>query len=372
MRRCRRRPGTRSESSRGATPLVACVSGRAPRRRATGGADRAHLRGQPRPRAPPARRAGGDRLGRVEQQGRRAREFVLELDPRRVGGPWAAAGGQGSDPGRSLAPGGRPAGRRAKGARSRLAPPNAPAWSRMGAGRCWRSARPRESTREPRWSGCSPSRVFDRALFGGDDRTDLDAFRSLRALANRAGPAHRCMHRDRAPPRLRRSWRSTPTPWSLAPRSSWRCSGRWRRTSRDGAGRGLMLFVDLLRLTVLLIGGVGDGARHRHNAGGEAGRRRHHPDRRWGWWVVAAGLGIYLGGSARAGEAMSRVLAGARTATVAADREPGTDRLPAAVADRRLRVDRRAGSPGCCPRWPPSAPASRSSTRSPGETASGP
>ncbi len=76
-----------------------------------------------------------------------------------------------------------------------------------------------------------------------------------------------------------------------------------------------MLFVDLLRLTVLLIGGsatvLGAVAILAANQDADdttlivAG----------GWWVVAAGVGIYLGSSARAGEAMSRLLAGARTAT---------------------------------------------------------
>ena len=76
-----------------------------------------------------------------------------------------------------------------------------------------------------------------------------------------------------------------------------------------------MLFVDLLRLTVLLIGGsatvLGAVAILAANQDADdttlivAG----------GWWVVAAGVGIYLGSSARAGGAMSRLLAGARTAT---------------------------------------------------------
>jgi hypothetical protein len=77
-----------------------------------------------------------------------------------------------------------------------------------------------------------------------------------------------------------------------------------------------MLFVDLLRLTVLLIGGsataLGVVTVLVANQDGDqttiifAGA----------WWVLAAVIGLFLGTSARAAAGMSRALASARTATL--------------------------------------------------------
>jgi hypothetical protein len=76
-----------------------------------------------------------------------------------------------------------------------------------------------------------------------------------------------------------------------------------------------MLFTDLLRLTVLLVGAMA-------TALGAVGVVAANQDSdtltlivAGGWWVIAAGLGLYLGTPRRAGDAMSRVLAGARVST---------------------------------------------------------
>jgi hypothetical protein len=84
-----------------------------------------------------------------------------------------------------------------------------------------------------------------------------------------------------------------------------------------------MLFVDLLRLTVLLIGGSA-------TALGAVTVVAARQDTDYttlifagGWWTLAAALGIVLGGSSRAGEAMARALAAARTATSLPTQSPG-------------------------------------------------
>jgi hypothetical protein len=76
-----------------------------------------------------------------------------------------------------------------------------------------------------------------------------------------------------------------------------------------------MLFVDLLRLTVLLIGGAASilGLLTVVAANQDAAYSVVYISA--GWWLVAAVLGIFLGTPGRAVEAMSRPLAGARTAT---------------------------------------------------------
>jgi hypothetical protein len=76
-----------------------------------------------------------------------------------------------------------------------------------------------------------------------------------------------------------------------------------------------MLFVDLLRLTVLLIGGAASilGALTVVSANQDADYAVVYFA--GGWWAVAAVAGVILGGSNRATQAMARALAGARTST---------------------------------------------------------
>lgn len=76
-----------------------------------------------------------------------------------------------------------------------------------------------------------------------------------------------------------------------------------------------MLFRDLLRVTVLLVAGVATalGAISVITANRDADTTALVVGA--AWWLAAAVLGIWLGRSPRAAEAMGRALAGARTAT---------------------------------------------------------
>jgi hypothetical protein len=84
-----------------------------------------------------------------------------------------------------------------------------------------------------------------------------------------------------------------------------------------------MLFVDLLRLTVLLIGGSATAL----GAVTVVAAKLEADDLTLifagAWWLLAAALGIFLGASSRAGEAMTRALASARTATSLPTESPG-------------------------------------------------
>jgi hypothetical protein len=84
-----------------------------------------------------------------------------------------------------------------------------------------------------------------------------------------------------------------------------------------------MLFGDLLRVTVLLVAGVATalGAVSVVVANQDADSVALAVAA--GWWLVAAAIGVYLGRSILASEAMARVLAGARTATSLPPESPG-------------------------------------------------
>jgi hypothetical protein len=77
-----------------------------------------------------------------------------------------------------------------------------------------------------------------------------------------------------------------------------------------------MLFVDLLRLTVLLIAGSATALGAVTVVAAQQDGNHATLIVAGGWWVLAAVLGLYLGSSPRAGEAMARALASARTATL--------------------------------------------------------
>ena len=84
-----------------------------------------------------------------------------------------------------------------------------------------------------------------------------------------------------------------------------------------------MLFVDLLRLTVLLIGAAATvlGAVSVLAAAQDSATTTLILAA--AWWTLAVVLGTVLGTSSRAGEAMSRALASARTATALPTESPG-------------------------------------------------
>jgi len=76
-----------------------------------------------------------------------------------------------------------------------------------------------------------------------------------------------------------------------------------------------MLFVDLLRLTVLLIAGAATALGAVSVVAANQDSDTTTLIFAGGWWTLAVVLGASLGSSARASEAMSRTLASARTAT---------------------------------------------------------
>ena len=76
-----------------------------------------------------------------------------------------------------------------------------------------------------------------------------------------------------------------------------------------------MLFCDLLRVTVLLIAGVGTALAAISVVVADPDTDSVALTIAFAWWVVAAFIGVGLGRSARAAEAMRNTLAGARTAT---------------------------------------------------------
>src|SRR5947207_13898203 len=84
-----------------------------------------------------------------------------------------------------------------------------------------------------------------------------------------------------------------------------------------------MLFVDLLRVTVLLIGGAATALGVVSVVAANQDANTTTLILAGGWWPVAAALGFMFGASTRAGEAMSRALASARTATSLPTASPG-------------------------------------------------
>ena len=76
-----------------------------------------------------------------------------------------------------------------------------------------------------------------------------------------------------------------------------------------------MLFCDLLRVTVLLVAGVATALAALSVAAADPDTDSVLLTIAFGWWVVAALIGVTLGRSPRAAEAMRNTLAGARTAT---------------------------------------------------------
>lgn len=84
-----------------------------------------------------------------------------------------------------------------------------------------------------------------------------------------------------------------------------------------------MLFVDLLRLTVLLIGGAASALGVVTVIAANQDADTTALIFAGGWWLVAAGIGLFLGSPRRAGDAMTRPLAGAQTSTSLPLENPG-------------------------------------------------
>ena len=84
-----------------------------------------------------------------------------------------------------------------------------------------------------------------------------------------------------------------------------------------------MLFVDLLRVTVLLAGGVATALAGVAVVAANQDANETALIVAACWWIAAGIIGAYLGNERRTREAMSRVLAGARTATALPADPPG-------------------------------------------------
>ena len=150
---------------------------------AAGRPRRDRLRRQPRAGAAAAGRRGAAARPLAGRAARReAADFVAGLDRERLRAARAAARGQGADPGAALAR------RRRRGARRGLRPRDrgrrraTPGSNRAGAARCWSCARSAAAARTRRSPRCWPAGSSAAAVYAGDDRTDLDAFRRLREL----------------------------------------------------------------------------------------------------------------------------------------------------------------------------------------------
>ena len=149
------------------------------------------------------------------------------------------------------------------------------------------------------------------ALYGGDDRTDLDAFVALRELSGEGTLADSvCV-----------GVASSEGPAEIRSEADLVVAGPGR-LRRPPAGP-LMLFCDLLRVSSLLVAGVATalGAVTVLVANQDADELVLAVA--GGWWVLGAGAGIWLGRPARAAESIARLLAGARTATHLPSETPG-------------------------------------------------
>ena len=84
-----------------------------------------------------------------------------------------------------------------------------------------------------------------------------------------------------------------------------------------------MFFCDLLRVSVLLVAAVATALAAIAVIVAHEDANDSALAVAGAWWVVAAAIGIWLGRPSRAAEAISRVLAGARTATSLPPESPG-------------------------------------------------
>ena len=243
-------PGAAREPSSPRSPpryaLVGCCQRPAARRRA---ADRrastSSLRRKPRPRAARARaRWSRGSTQRSGHRGRAAAGFVERLDAGRLDGCGLRIEDKG--PIQAIHWRGAPDDELAEGRAREVAELAAEqGLLRTAAARCWRCARSPRSTRAAARAAARASPAISAALFGGDDTTDLDAFTALRELLRRGELEHAVCVGGRLGGGTGRA--------SAASRRGGRRAGGLRSTC---CGASLMLFCDLLRVTVLLIAGV--------------------------------------------------------------------------------------------------------------------
>jgi hypothetical protein len=84
-----------------------------------------------------------------------------------------------------------------------------------------------------------------------------------------------------------------------------------------------MLFCDLLRVSVLLVGAVATALGAVSVVVANQDANESALALAAGWWVAAAAIGLWLGRPTRAADAISRLLAGARTAISLPSESPG-------------------------------------------------
>ena len=348
-RRCRRRRGRLLAALSERFGLVGCVSGR---------------------RAEEARRLVG--LDGIAYAGNHGLELLLpgdeepRLDPSLAGreseaadfiaglgdGALVAAGLRPEDKGPIQALHWRGAederARRGARPRDRRRGRGGPGSNRAGAARCWSCARSAAAARTPRSPRCSPPTGSTAAVYAGDDRTDLDAFRRLRELreSGRAGDAV-CV-----------GIVSPEAPAELAEESDLtrRRAGRVAGDPRV-AGGVTVPYTDLLRVTVFLTGAEATAL----GAITALGANRHGDTTTLviatAWWLISLAIGLYLGRRARAADGVRDALARARTATSLPQESGRPDRPRPPLADRRDGDRRRRASASSSPAWRWSAPA---------------
>ena len=201
-----------------------------------------------------------------------------------------------------------------------------------------------------------PLAPVEAALYGGDDRTDVDAFAALRTLhEDGVLKAIACIGvaSDEAPP-------------EVAGAADLTVDGpRGLRRGAAGAGRrAAMAFCDLLRMTVLLAGGGATALAAITVLAANAADDTRTLIVAAVWWAAAVALGLIFGRPRRAADAMRPLLAEARMTPTLPHRQPQPGGAGPAVAAAGLRAGRGRGLGSSFRAWRRSAPASRSPRRS--------
>ena len=197
------------------------------------------------------------------------------------------------------------------------------------------------STRALASPRCCAAAVVEAALYVGDDTTDLDAFRGLRALVQAGELEQRRLRGGR----LRRS--------ASRAGARGRPDGRRPRRRAGSCSRrccSAVRFVDFLRTTVLLSAGAATAlAAITVLAAGRSRSRKRSCSVAVGWWVIAAAIGLRLGRRAQTSPPIARLLAGAKASTTLPElppqRDPAQPPVAAAAVHAAVRRPRVPGSP---------------------------